>query len=221
MSEEIQDLQGAEEETFDMFSMFTEQSSSSNMGAGIHENVRLISVDTERRKDNNGNIIKKQLFLKFKRFNKDNEDVGEKDISFFIVDPAKDSNVNNLHSFISQVREILSLYFSEEEIIARFDPLSAIYDAETDEREEAELINAFLYDNIKKKTFKKASMFGVVEKAVCDQFGAMVEPVIGFESTPFRFKLEESQDAKYIQIPRFDRFVEKQSVKKEKSILTK
>mgnify|MGYP000477320734 FL=1 len=47
----------------------------------------------------------------------------------------------------------------------------------------------------------------------------MMEGKTGFDSLSFRFKLEESQDAKYIQIPRFDRFVEKQDVKKEDSIL--
>lgn len=217
MSEEIQDIQ--EEEGFDMFSYFAEQSTSSGMSAGIHDNVRLISADTARRKDNNGNLIKKQLFLKFKKFNKDNEDIGEKDVSFFIIDPAKDSNVNNLHSFLSQTREILALYFTEEEIIEKFDPLSTLYDAETDEREEDDVEEAYKYDNIKKATFKKASMFGIVEKEICAQFGAMIEPVIGFDSAKIRFKLEESQDAKYIQIPRFDRFVEKQSVKKEDSVL--
>jgi hypothetical protein len=41
---------------------------------------------------------------------------------------------------------------------------------------------------------------------------------IGFDSKSFRLKLEES-DAKYIQIPRYDRSVEKAGVEKEDSVL--
>lgn len=48
MSEEIQDIQ--EEQGFDMYSYFTEQASSTGLSAGVHENVKLISVDPERRK---------------------------------------------------------------------------------------------------------------------------------------------------------------------------
>jgi hypothetical protein len=49
----------------DILNIFNEQASSSELGAGVHERVRLITIDPERR-DNNGNLIKKQLFLKFK-----------------------------------------------------------------------------------------------------------------------------------------------------------
>ena len=58
-----------------------------------------------------------------------------------------------------------------------------------------------------------------MEAAVGAQFNALLDSKIGFDSQMFRLKLEESQDAKYIQIPRFDRFVERATVKKDDSML--
>jgi hypothetical protein len=52
-----------------------------------------------------------------------------------------------------------------------------------------------------------------------DQFNKLLSDKIGFDSKAFRLKLEESKDAKYIQIPRYDRFVEKAGVEKEDSVL--
>lgn len=206
-------------DAFDILNIFNEQASSSELGAGVHERVRLITIDPERRKDNNGNLIKKQLFLKFKKFNKEGVDVGEKDISFFLVDPAKESAIDNLHAFLSQTKEILSLYLSSEEISAGFDPLAILYDADNDDRDEEDVIADFKYDFLKKKVMKKEKNFTDVELAICAQFNALLADKVGFDSMPFRLKLEESSDAKYIQIPRFDRFVEKAGIAKEESVL--
>lgn len=206
-------------DAFDILNIFSEQASSSELGAGVHERVRLISIDPERRKDNNGNLIKKQLFLKFKKFNSEGIDVGEKDISFFLVDPSKESAIDNLHAFISQTKEILSIFISNKELEDRFNPLGVLYDADNDDREDAAVEADYKYDMLKKKVMKKEKNFTDVELAICAQFADLLSDKIGFESTPFRLKLEESSDAKYIQIPRFDRFVEKAGVEKEDSVL--
>lgn len=203
---------------FNVFNVFSEEATSAGLGAGIHERVRLIAIDTEARKDNNNNLIKKQLYLKFKQFNKAGDDIGEKEISFFITDAIKDSAVGNLFSFISQTRELLSLFCTEEEITEGFDPIAVLLDSE-DTRDEEEIIKDYRYDVIKKKVLKKSAQFKEVEKAVGAQFDALLSEKIGFKSQMFRLKLEESQDAKYIQIPRFDRFVERSSVKKDDSML--
>ena len=202
--------------TFDIRNVFSEEATSSGLGAGVHPNVRLISVDPKRRKDYNGEIIKKQLFLKFKKFNKNNEDIGEKEISFFLIDPTMDSAIGNLRSFISQVKEILSLHYTDEELEESFDPLKVLYTSKMTE-DKAEV--AFEYDNIKSKVLKKFSLYSEVQEAIITQFDALMKDKIGFSSTPFRLKLEESNDAKYIQIPRFERFVEKLSVEKKNSLL--
>lgn len=204
---------------FDILNMFTEQASSSELGAGVHERVKLVSVDPERRKDNNGLLIKKQLFLKFKKFSKEGVDVGEKEVSFFVIEPAKDSAINNLYTFLAQTRELLSIFLTEDEITEGFDPLSVLYDADNDDREEDVVGEDFKYDVIKKKVLKTEKSFVAVETAICSQFTKLVKDKVGFDSKSFRLKLEESTDGKYIQIPRFDRFVEKAGVSKEDSVL--
>lgn len=218
MSNTIDEAVG-NEDAFDILNIFNEQASSSELGAGVHERVRLITVDPERRKDNNGNLIKKQLFLKFKKFNKEGVDVGEKDLSFFMVDPTKDSAIDNLHAFLSQTREILSIFLTNAEIDEKFDPLAVLYDADNDDREDEAVEQDYKYDALKKKVMKKEKNFTDVELAICKQFSDLLSDKIGFDSTPFRLKLEESKDAKYVQIPRFDRFVEKAGVDKEESVL--
>lgn len=218
MSEETKNAP-VQDDALDILNIFNEESSSTGLEAGIHERVKLISIDPERRKDNNGNLIKKQLFLKFKKFNKDGSDVGEKEISFFLIDPARDSAIGNLHLFLAQTKELLSLYLTDEEIETDFNPLSVLYDADNDDREDADVEADFVFDLIKKKVLKKSSMFLEVEKAICSQFYSLLEEKVGFESKNFRLKLEESKDAKYIQIPRFDRFVERAGIKKEESVL--
>jgi hypothetical protein len=59
----------------DILNIFNEQASSSELGA-VHEKS-MITIDPERRKDNNGNLIKKQLF-QVQKFNKEGVDIGEK-----------------------------------------------------------------------------------------------------------------------------------------------
>jgi len=208
-----------QDDALDILNIFNEEASSSGLGAGVHERVKLISIDPERRKDNNGNLIKKQLFLKFKKFNKDGNDIGEKEISFFLIDPTRDSAINNLHSFLAQTSELLSIFLTDEEIEKGFNPLATLYDAEKDKRKDEEVEADYEYDTIKKAVLKKSAQFTTVEKAVCEQFNALLNDIVGFDSPSFRLRLEESKDAKYIQIPRFDRFVEKAGIKKEDSVL--
>lgn len=212
--------ENTEEQVFNVFDVFNDQATSSELPQGIHERVRLVTIDAERRKDNNGNVIKKQLFLKFKKFNKEGVDVGEKEVSFFIVDTARDSAMNNLHTFISQTRELLSIYLSEDELEASFDPFLVLHDSEKEAgREEKDIEGDYEFDNIRKKVLKKSSAFSLVEKEVCNLFKDLLESKVGFKSEYFRLKLEESKEGGYIQIPRYDRFIEKAGVKKEDSVL--
>jgi hypothetical protein len=60
-----------------------------------------------------------------------------------------------------------------------------------------------------RKSDEERENFTDVELAICDQFNKLLSDKIGFDSKAFRLKLEESKDAKYIQIPRYDRSVEK------------
>lgn len=211
-----------DDDDFDILNIFSEQASSSELGAGIHERVRLISASGERRKDSNGNLVKKQLFLKFKKFSKDNVDLGEKEISFFIVDASKDTAINNLLNFTAQVTEILSLFYTPTELEEKFDPFGRVfYNADNDDRDEEAVKADYHNTKIKKAVIKNEKGFTAVQAAICTDAAALLAPFCGFEGPIFRLKLVESDDNKYIEIPRFDPFVEKAGVDKESSVLYK
>lgn len=215
MSENVNEIQDT---GFDIVSMFEQGATTSELQAGVHERIRLVSVNPERVKDREGNLVKKQLFLKFKKFGKGNEDVGEINVSFFMIDPARDSAINNLHLFLSQTRELLSVYLPEDELDKKFDPLSVLL-AEDNKLTEEELSKNFSYDLIKKKVLRKASQFKLVEETICSQFAELIKENVGFESDFIRLRLEMSKEGNYVQIPRFDRFIEKAVIKKEDSAL--
>ena len=211
-----------DDDDFDILNIFSEQASSSELGACIHERVRLISASGERRKDSNGNLVKKQLFLKFKKFSKDNVDLGEKEISFFIVDASKDTAINNLLNFTAQVTEILSLFYTPTELEEKFDPFGRVfYNADNDDRDEEAVKADYHNTKIKKAVIKNEKGFTAVQAAICTDAAALLAPFCGFEGPIFRLKLVESDDNKYIEIPRFDPFVEKAGVDKESSVLYK
>jgi hypothetical protein len=49
-------------------------------------------------------LSRNSCFLSSKKFNKEGVDIGEKDVSFFLVDPSKESAIDNLHAFLSQTK---------------------------------------------------------------------------------------------------------------------
>lgn len=209
---------------FNFEDVFQDEISSTSLSEGVHENVKLLSVDINKRKDYNGNTIKKQLFLKFKKYNKDGEDVGEKEISFFLLDTTKEAVVRHLRSYVSQVFSILTMYYTEDELLADegdniFDPFKELYDPEIHEIGAVDAESDFSFDNIKSKVLKKGVDFKAIEKAVNKRFFELVEDKIGSKSQAFRLKLEESSDGKYIQIPLYSKFIEREGVEKGKSEL--
>jgi hypothetical protein len=59
-----------------------------------------------------------------------------------------------LHAFLSQTKELLSLFLTSEEISKGFDPLAVLYDSDNDDRED-DAVEDFKYDSLKKKVMKK------------------------------------------------------------------
>jgi hypothetical protein len=50
-----------------------------------------------------------------------------------LVDPSKESVIDNLHAFLSQG---ITLFLTSEEISKGFDPLAVLYDSDNDDRED-------------------------------------------------------------------------------------
>lgn len=202
-----------------LLDFFSEDAKSGEMGVGVHENVKLIGVDPELRRDKNNNVISKQLFLRFKKFNKKNEDVGEKEISFFFVDATKDYADKSLSGFIRQSMEVLGLFLTPDEIEKGFDPIAVWVEESGYEGTEEELRESLLHDNFKKTFLSKAKAYKVIEEATRNQVAKLLKKKIGFESLSFRLKLEANDDGKYIQIPRYGKFVEASTIDRKDSML--
>ena len=77
----------------------------------------------------------------------------------------------------------------------------------------------FAFDNIKKTVLNKNVKFKDVSEAINAEAAKLLEDKIGADSKPFRFKLIESKDGDFIQIPQYSAFVEDMSVSKEDSKL--
>lgn len=205
-------------EDFNLDDIFNDVTSSTSLGEGVHEKVRLVSIDTSKRRDKNNKPIKMQLWLKFRKYDNDESILGEKEISFFMIDPSKNSAINNIITYLEQLQAILSTYMTPEEISAGFDPLNAVVDAKSDDDYKEEDLHS---DNIKTTYLKPTAAYKTLQEAIKEQFFALLKDKIGADSTPFRLKLEESRDGKYIQIPHFDQFIERSDVAKDKSELYK
>jgi len=210
---------------FNFENLFQDQVASSELPAGVHENVKLISVDISKRKDFNGKALKKQLFLKFKKYDNEGRDIGEKEVDFFLLDPEKKEVINHLRTYIEQVMQLLKLYYTEEELLndekGLFDPLAKLFNEDTHalgNREDG-LDSDFAFDNIKKNVLNKNSMYKEVSEAINTNFFELIEDKIGVDSDSFRLKLIESKDKEFIQIPQYSKFVERTSVSKEDSEL--
>lgn len=203
-------------EDFNIDDIFSDVTSSTSLGEGVHENVKLVSIDISKRKDRNNKPIKMQTWLKFKKYSKTGEDIGEKEISFFMLDPTKESVINNTILYMQQLQSIMQIFITEEEMDSRFDPLREVIDPDNDK----EIEDKDLDSEVIKGTFlTKTAQFKLLEEAIKTQFNEVMKDHIGVNSSSFRLKLEESRDGKYIQIPMFADFIEKLDVKKDSSTL--
>ena len=197
------------------------RSASIELEAGVHENVRLISIDTELKKDKNGKLIERHLFLRFKKFNKAGKDIGEKEINFFMVDPMSDYALDSLINFMEQCWSIVNTFLKDEDKSDKaFNPIKAIAAREDHEDMDDKEFEAFIsYEFIKKNVLKKAKDYRTVEEAARTQMEKALAKHIGINSVPLRLKLINSKDNKYVQLPRYTAFIEPGDVKKKESIL--
>ena len=198
-----------------------DKSQSIELEAGVHENVRLISIDTELKKDKNGKLIERHLYLRFKKFSKSGKDVGEKEINFFMVDPLSDYALDSLINFMERCWSIVRVYKGDDAKADKaFNPIQAIANRDNfpdmDEKEFDEYIS---YDFIKQNVLKKAKDYKAVEESARKMMEKALNKDIGINSIPLRLRLEASKDKKYVQIPRYTPFIEDGKVKKTDSIL--
>jgi len=181
---------------------------------GMHENMYLASVDKGEEKNSLGVENKKHLYIKFNKEGKDGNIEGNFNLSFFKLDPDRDSALFALGKFLKKIKEVAMLYYTEEEFYKKFDPMQSLL------KEEEEVDSKdFMYNNIKKTRFVHTSNFSVVEKEAAILAEKLLEKQIGEEGARLRIRLEKNIKTNYVEIPRYNDFVELMSVTKKDSVL--
>jgi len=196
------------------FAKILKSGRSIDLPEGIHENMYLASVDKGEEKNSHGVENKKHLYIKFNKEGKDGNVEGNFNLSFFKIDPDRDSALFALGKFLKKIREVALLYYPEDAFYKNFDPIRALI-------EEGEDIDKkdFMYNNIKKTRFVHTSNFSVVEKEAAILAEKLLEKKVGEEGKRLRIRLEKNIKTNYVEIPRYNDFVELMSVTKKDSVL--
>lgn len=152
---------------------------------GINENVRLISIDnTERIRE--GEIVKRNTFMRFAKFNSNNEIIANSEFNYFNLDPASDYTSDNFITQISQLNNIAKVLGADKKV----DPTVGY-----------ESMNELKGDLETKKGCKK------LMDETWKQFHKAVNDKIGNDSTLFRIKVVTDKTGKYMQLPSKDAII--------------
>jgi len=196
------------------FSKILKSGRSVDLPEGIHENMYLASVDKGEEKNSLGVENKKHLYIKFNKEGKDGNVEGNFNLSFFKLDPDRDSALFALGKFLKKIKEVAMLYYTEDEFYKKFDPLQSLVDEDEDLEKKD-----FMYVNIKKTRFVHTSNFSVVEKEAAILAEKLLEKKAGEDGSRLRIRLEKNMKTNYVEIPRYNDFVELMSVTKKDSVL--
>lgn len=202
--------------------LFNKNVKSASLVEGVHENTKIVSIDVDKRKDRNGNTIKKQVFIKFKKFDGNDENIGETEVSFFLLDSKRDQLADDLSRFVGSLISVLSVYAKEDEI-SSFDPITSFVKGTKISKiaalSDEELESEATFDNITNKIIKGSTAVKELESYIAKDFLSILEKYIGEDSDYVRLKLTSSKNGDYVQLPAFGGFIEHGTISKETSEL--
>ena len=164
---------------------------------GINENVRLIKIDNEERK-RDGEILKRNTYLTFAKFNSKNEIIASSEFNYFDLDPESDYIHDNLATQVAQLNNLVSVLNPGSVV----DPTIGYNDMEE--------LSADLQT---KKGCKK------LMDETWKQFEKAVKKHIGLDSKLLRIKIVTEKKGKYLQLPKDAIFVESMEVDSNDSVL--
>lgn len=176
--------------------------SSTFLEAGIHQNC--VISDYESISDSSKN---KQTFITFIKLDDNEKEVGRTTVSWFIFDHNGDYVYPNFQEYMVQLDGILKLYYTEDEIDAKFDPfrntdVESVIDIE---------------DQIKRK-----SELSTIFKNVHEDLEALLRPVVNaYTKSDFsrKSRLKLILKNNYVNPPSYGNFVESMDINKEDSVL--
>jgi hypothetical protein len=153
---------------------------------GINENVRLVAIDNEVRKWE-GEIIKRNTFLTFAKFDAKDIKIASSEFSYFNLDHTSDFVLDNLVSQLGHLNALVGILNPGIEI----DPTTSYEDLDE--------VKAAL------RTKKGCEHFMTV---MWEQFLEAVTDKIGNESPLLRMKVVTDSKGRWVQLPRESHFVE-------------
>lgn len=153
---------------------------------GINENCRLIKVDnTERKRE--GEVVKRNTFLTFAKFNTKGEIIGQTEFNYFNLDPNSEYILESLVTQMSQLAHIISLLNP-----TKFDSFNPVAEYET----EAELLKALSSE----KSCKE------LQENMYEQFNELVKDFVSNDGPLLAVKIVTDNKGKYLQLPKEAKF---------------
>ena len=188
---------------------------SQDLEEGIHDNCRIIDVDIQPRETHKGERIKRNTYIKLGKFDaKGKRKLAEKEISWFNIDPTSQYVLDNFREQIIQMTGILKCYYTEEEVLEKFDIFKDIAGFETAMKDNTTLEVDELEVALKNKPLATKLLTNAITS-----FWELIQNKYGYESDLIRIKLTFDKSGKYIQQPGYGNFAESMKVPEENSEL--
>jgi hypothetical protein len=174
-----------------------------DLTADIHDNCRITRVDPNPRKNRNGEVIKRNLFITFAKFKEDKK-IGETELSWWTPDPTSEFFIINLRMFCFQIIDILKAFMSYDEAVDKFKDVFSEFEDITDTVD------------IESKKWKKSEVKSLMEK-LNSIFSEAIKPYINSSEQPLRVKMVPNYKGEDTDIPSKGSFVEPM-IKKESDL---
>lgn len=186
-----------------------------DIGFGIHTNCVVLSASNEKRKNKDGEVVKRNCYTTIGQLDKDGNTVGEKTISYFNLDNTSEYVYDNFFTQLDQLTSIIDVYYPTDKKDIWGDAFLAIL-----EEEEVEVGEnaAECEANLRAAMADKETCNNIIT-AIGDVYAELIGKVAGKDSQPIRFKVVYDKSGKYLQQPKFEAFVESMEVSDEDSKL--
>ena len=186
------------------------------IGYGVHSNCVVLSVSNEEKRTKDNEKINRNCYTKIGQCDKNGVVVGEREVSWFNIDSTSDYAFDNLKTQLTQMTAIVDVFVSAEKgkwekaiDKAINDATELELDGEDIDEDEKQLAEA-----MKDKATCKEMM-----EAIGEAYVKILKDKLGDKSQPVRFKVVYEKSGKYLQQPRYGKFVESMEVEDEDSIL--
>lgn len=161
-------------------------SNKNSLDFGINENCRIIKIDnTERKRE--GEVIRKNTFITFAKYNKNNEIIGQNEFSYFNFDSNSEHVAENFVSQLSQMFHIVELLNPDK--ISEFNPTDGIKD-----------------ENELNKILTTQKLASALQAKMFEQFESVLSEVVGDNCPLLAVKIVTEKTGQYLNLPRDAKF---------------